>query len=107
MAKRVSFKKDEYIIKSGEMGMNFFIVDEGSVIAIKEKEGQPPKILYEYSSGEYFGELSLISNKKRTVTVKATSNSRLYKISKDDFENMIGPLNNLSDKNESRYAKYI
>ena len=35
IAKRVNFKKDEFIINSGEMGANFFIVDEGTVIAIK------------------------------------------------------------------------
>ena len=51
------------MIREGEEGNVFYILEEGSAIATKVvNEGEPPATVKEYGPGDYFGELALIKN---------------------------------------------
>lgn len=69
------FKKGQYIVKMGEVGDTFFFLEEGSAIATKPlSPGADPTTVFEYKSGDYFGELALLKNTSRAANIVATVN---------------------------------
>ena len=61
--KSATYQKDDYIIREGEMGDIFYILEEGECIATKTLEpGKADSVIKEYKVGDYFGERALINN---------------------------------------------
>jgi cAMP-dependent protein kinase regulator len=70
--KNHKFKAGEYIIKQGDIGDNFYIVEEGEAYASKViNEGEEEQHVMEYLTGGYFGELALLKNECRNANVIA------------------------------------
>jgi len=69
---RESFLDKENIIEQGDLGDKFFIVEEGEAVASIMLPGMSkPKLVRQYSAGDFFGEIALIEDKPRTATVTA------------------------------------
>ena len=60
------------IIRQGDKGNDFFIIQEGVVMVQVNGE-----VVTELGSGAYFGELALLSNQRRAATVIAKGNAVL------------------------------
>lgn len=61
---------DDFIIREGEVGNEIFFVIEGTaVVIIKPSDPIKPVIEIEKKKGEYFGEIALIIDSKRTADV--------------------------------------
>ena len=59
--KEEHYKADEYIIKEGDEGDVFYLIEDGEAVATKTlKEGEAPQQVMEYKVGDYFGERALI-----------------------------------------------
>lgn len=68
--KNHKFKPGDYVVKQGEEGDTFFMVEEGDLVAMKVlKPGEAAKEVYAYKSGDYFGELALLNNKPRQASI--------------------------------------
>jgi cAMP-dependent protein kinase regulator len=66
------YSKGEYVIKEGEVGNTFYFISEGQANATKKQSGgKPDKIVLDYSSGGYFGELALLKNEPRAASIIA------------------------------------
>lgn len=66
--------KGDTIIKQGESGTNFYLIEAGSCeVWLKRQEGQDPQMVHHYSSGDSFGELALLYDAPRAATVKVLS----------------------------------
>lgn len=65
------FVKGEYIIKEGEDGEYFYIIEEGFVICLKDiDDSTESKITVRHlTRGDHFGELALLKDIKRTMSV--------------------------------------
>jgi cAMP-dependent protein kinase regulator len=50
------------------------------------------KKVFEYKSGEYFGEIALIKNTVRQASIKSTTPCRLVWIDRNTFKRLLGPL---------------
>jgi cAMP-dependent protein kinase regulator len=75
--KTASFAQGDYVIREGEMGDVFYILEEGEAEATKTFEpGKPAQVVKRYSPGDYFGELALIKGEPRAANVIARV--RLY-----------------------------
>jgi CRP/FNR family transcriptional regulator, cyclic AMP receptor protein len=84
MAER-QVKAGEVMFRSGDPGDSMFIVVEGGIeLSVKDKAGQKI-VLHTPSSGEFFGELSLLDGGSRTATAVATDNSLLYVLDREDM----------------------
>ncbi len=68
------------------MGNKFFIVIEGMLVAKSNNE----ETFYQYyKEGDYFGELSLLNNRPRQLSVQAVTKCRLVSLTRDIFLNVI------------------
>lgn len=63
--KEQKFSAGDYIIKQGDNGDRFYMIQEGKLYATKILSGSEPERVYEYKPGDYFGEISLIRNVPR------------------------------------------
>jgi MFS family permease len=68
------------LIRVGDHGDRFYVVDQGEVEILVE--GEPPRRVGE---GEYFGEIALLRDVPRTATVRAASEVDLFALDRDDF----------------------
>ena len=96
------FSKNQFIIKEGEEGDKFFILDEGEAIAIKENMNLKRK----YSKGDYFGELALLKNAPRAASVKAITDCKVLSLDRPAFKRLLGPLEDILKRNSEAYDKY-
>lgn len=74
----------ETIVREGEQGDAFYLIWSGRVVVFSG-DWQSPTILGFRSAGEVIGEMALLENQPRSATVVALGESRLLKIGKDDF----------------------
>jgi cAMP-dependent protein kinase regulator len=93
---RTKVAADTNILVQGDEGDMFYILEEGSAIALKDGTQ-----VMKYAEGDYFGELALLSKKSgvRAATIKATSEVRLLTIKRAEFKRLLGNLESvLMDK---------
>jgi CRP-like cAMP-binding protein len=75
------FKKNETIIKKGEIGDKFYIISYGN-IKVVDSNLETKKI---YGACDYFGERALVTGEKRAADIKAETDVVVYTIDKDKF----------------------
>jgi len=75
---------DETVIKQGDEGDNFYIVDTGEVSVYVNNE-----LVTNISDGGSFGELALIYGQLRAATVKARSDVKLWAIDRDTYRRIL------------------
>lgn len=80
----VVVEEGHVIIRQGDEGDNFYIVDSGS-FEIDVKVGGEEKIVGNVSRGQSFGELALMYSAPRAATVKALEQSRLWAVDRVTF----------------------
>lgn len=66
------YRQGELIVEEGKLVSHLFIVIEGDVRVSTHAGGQPIELRM-LESGDYFGEVSLLSGKAATATVEALS----------------------------------
>lgn len=82
-----SYVQGDIVIRQGESGYDFFLIDEGTVDVSVDGE-----IVASLSSGSYFGEIALIYDLPRAATVTVTSAKlKVESLSSRGFEQLIGP----------------
>lgn len=56
-----NYKAGDYVIKVGDEGNKFFLVEQGELVATKALDGnEEEKEVMHYKAGDYFGERALI-----------------------------------------------
>jgi len=70
---------DEQILLAGDIGSRFYVIAVGTV------EVQAGAVLRRLGPGDYFGEIALLRDVKRTASVVATSDGLLYVLGREDF----------------------
>ena len=107
--KTATFKKGDYIIKEGEMGDVFYILEEGECDATKTLEpGKPDTVIKEYSVGDYFGERALIKGEPRACNIIAKSeNVKVISLDRISFKRLLGPIEDILKRNIDKYQKLI
>ena len=88
------FTPGEVIMRQGEQGNNFYIIESGDAKAYISSDGKPEVLAKHYTElGDYFGELALILATPRKATVYAgDSGCKLLYIGKDKFDRVLGPI---------------
>jgi len=78
---------NETICKVGDPGDEMFIIISGRVkICIYNDEGQNEQVVANLSSGDYFGEMALLTGEPRSASVIATEDTEMFVLQKNDFD---------------------
>ncbi len=79
----------EQIIRQGEDGQSMYVIMGGEVEVTARDGDGPPVPLGSLGPGDYFGEMSLMTGAPRVATVTTKSESRLLKVGKQSFRELI------------------
>ena len=85
----LDFKAGEAVIREGEPGEAFFIIEKGRVRISASIDENDEIILSYLEAGDYFGEMALLTDDVRSATVTAEEDLQLLKLKKEDFEQLI------------------
>lgn len=98
-------RKDDIVVRQGEEGDKFYIVEEGTLVAMKSTGGGPPKQMMRFSAGDYFGELAMLKDQPRAATIKVTSDAAtILSMDRDTFKRLLGPLEHLMSGRSNAYT---
>ncbi|HEU0291872.1 MAG TPA: DUF1003 domain-containing protein [Anaerolineales bacterium] len=79
------FKPGQVIIREGEVGDLFYVITEGHVEIIIRDAAGSDVVLQEAGPGEFFGELSMLTNEPRSARVRAVDQVTTLTLERDDF----------------------
>lgn len=79
-----SFRPNEVVVRQGVESSMFYLMLSGFVRISKATEGEDMNFHY-LKKGDFFGELSLLGNRKTFSTVTAVNNAHIVGIGKDHF----------------------
>lgn len=104
------YSKGEEIVRTGDIGDLFYIVEEGHVECwskIFNSRREPmSRVIRKLTSGDHFGELALINNEKRTLTVKCGSRkAKLLSLDRATFTRILGSIEQYLHLDYSDFCK--
>lgn len=97
---KLHFESGEVIFHQGDIGDFLYIITDGSVEAIKSKDGKPQRI-EQLKKGDFFGEMALMNHKTRSATIRCIEPTDVLAISKSDFDVLISNFKDLRNTFEN------
>jgi cAMP-dependent protein kinase regulator len=99
------FNDGDIVFRQGDEGDFFYIVKEGTAVcAVKDSNGQS-KIVATLRTGDYFGEIALLTAKPRQATVSAEGSLQVLSLDRATFIRVMGPLDEIMKRNMESYGK--
>ncbi|ORY08360.1 cyclic nucleotide-binding-like protein [Clohesyomyces aquaticus] len=89
------------IIKEGDVGESFYILESGSAEVYKRGVDKP---VNRYKKGDYFGELALLNDAPRAASVVSTSEVKVATLGKNGFQRLLGPVEGIMRRNDPSKA---
>lgn len=89
LLKTRQYRPGDPIIRIGETGTDFFIIQQGSVAVIVPDTSGNEEELALLGPGSFFGEISLLDGGPRTATARAASDLTLLSLGREDFLNYL------------------
>ncbi|KAF4524294.1 hypothetical protein B566_EDAN005350 [Ephemera danica] len=81
---------NEYVIKQGDDGDNFYVIESGSYLTFVKGDNDPePRQVYKYENCGSFGELALMYNMPRAATIQAASIGSLWAMDRQTFRRIL------------------
>ena len=87
------FDEGTDVVREGDKGDMFYMIEEGTVAVTKETIGAAPICVLK--KGDFFGEKALLSSDTRAATCTATSRLKCLVLVREDFVRMLGNLKTL------------
>lgn len=89
------------------MGDHFFVIEEGMIECGFEKKNPDGTIAFEHvrtlKQGDHFGEIALINNVRRTLSVKAASiPTQLMSLNRSTFTRVLGSIKSLLNEDYTK-----
>jgi cAMP-dependent protein kinase regulator len=99
------FKAGDVVIKQGEEGNKFYLVESGELAATIGPKEESKEVM-QYKAGDYFGERALIRNEPRAANVIAKTDCTLVSVDRHSFKRLMGPLDALLRRNMEVYETF-
>lgn len=81
----MKFKAGQIIIREGELGNLFYVITEGRVEITIRDAGGADLVLHEAGPGDFFGELSMLTNEPRSARIRALEDLTTLCLEREDF----------------------
>jgi CRP-like cAMP-binding protein len=78
----ITFDEGGVVFRQGEPGDKMYIIHQGSVAVIREKNGAGT-VVARLGTGDFFGEMALVDRGPRSATVKAIERTTLVPVTRD------------------------
>ena len=78
------YQDSQVIVRQGEAGDCMYVIQEGRVAVIQEKDGREVPLAL-LGKGDFFGEMALFSHEVRSSTVRAQGMVRVLTVDKKTF----------------------
>ncbi len=89
LSRTCHFMPDEEVIRQGDPGSEFYIVQKGEVAVLIGIGDETPTEVARLGSGKFFGEMSLVTGELRKATVQATMDTELVEVGKEAFHALL------------------
>ena len=86
-----TYEPGQIIFRQGDAGDCAYFIQSGEVEVVREGDGTET-VLEKLSTGQYFGEMALLSNAPRNATVRVLAATRLAVLGKGNFLTMLSVL---------------
>uniref|UniRef100_A0A0A9YG54 cAMP-dependent protein kinase type II regulatory subunit n=1 Tax=Lygus hesperus TaxID=30085 RepID=A0A0A9YG54_LYGHE len=87
--KEVPVRVGDEIIKQGDDGDYFYVIDSGVFEVFVKKDDGTDLLIRTYNNGGSFGELALMYNQPRSATVKAKTNGIVFSLDRNAFQKIV------------------
>ena len=81
------FEPGEIVFHQGDLGDNVYLIESGECEVLREDNGAL-RLLATLQTGDYFGEMAVLSDKTRNATIRAKSAMNILLIPKMDFDKL-------------------
>jgi len=86
----ISVSADTFVIRQGESGDHFFVVESGALdVFVKNSDGVPTKVGNSLGGGSSFGELALMYNTPRAASIKASADCTIWQIDRNSYRGIV------------------
>jgi cAMP-dependent protein kinase regulator len=85
----LKFPAGAVIIREGQPGNSFYLLEEGEAQAYKSNNQNP---VMSYKKGDFFGELALLNDAPRAASVVAKTDVKVATLDKPAFQRLLGPV---------------
>jgi len=95
------------IISQGEEGEYFYVIREGSVKVIQQKEGdeEPVVLAPHLGPGDYFGEMALLDSAPRMASVVANRETVTMQLGRSTFTTLLGAASDVLSRGAKKRQK--
>jgi len=100
------FTDGQTICTQGEEGDYFYIVKEGTAVCTQVDATGKDKVVATLTSGNYFGEIALLTSKPRQATVRAQGNLVVLSLDRATFVRVFGSMDEILKRNMEQYNKF-
>lgn len=80
-----TYKKGEYIIREGEKGDTFYVIESGKAQVLRKNDQGEEKIIAVLYPDNFFGEMALLNDKPRNASIRCLEDCHIYIFKKKDF----------------------
>ncbi|HSM14057.1 MAG TPA: cyclic nucleotide-binding domain-containing protein [Thermoanaerobaculia bacterium] len=84
----VEFAAGDHVFREGELGMEMYIVHEGTIEILKDT-GEESQVLATLEKGDFFGEMAILEDLPRTASARAVTAAKLLMINGSTFDQML------------------
>jgi putative oxidoreductase len=95
------------LVSQGEAPEFFYVIQSGRVRVFRETSERIRTDLTELGPGSYFGEVALVTGQPRSASVEAIEDSRLVKVSKEEFDRLLDQNPQLARHIIQQLAKWL
>jgi CRP-like cAMP-binding protein len=89
VTEEAAFDEMEIVFREGEIGDTLFLVLEGEVAVIKDCNADREFELDSIGPGDYFGEMALFGDDRRSATIRVKKNARFLSLNKQELQEIV------------------
>ncbi len=87
---RIQFEQGQVVFVENSLGDSMYLIESGQVkVSVHPGDGQQEKIINYLGPGNFFGEMALILNQRRSATVTVAIDADLWMLRKADLDDLL------------------